>query len=317
MLYLDYSRRPGEWLPNADGSNDNRDATAFIRRCNELVYANNPGALVIAEESTAWNGVSRPTSAGGLGFGFKWNMGWMHDTLAYMALDPVHRRYHHNRMTFGLLYAWTENFVLPLSHDEVVHGKGSILNRMPGDEWQRFANLRAYYAFMWGYPGKKLLFMGQEFGQGTEWNFDSGLDWYVLDYPVHRGVQKLVRDLNRLYRTLPALHARDCEPDGFSWINADDAETSVFSWLRFAPNAPPVAVVSNFTPVPRPGYRIGLPHAGIWREVLNTDASDYGGSGVGNASQVRADPIPANGFPASAEIVAPPLATVYFEWQPV
>ena len=316
MLYLDYSRKPGEWLPNPDGSNDNRDAAAFVRRCNELVYANNPGAVTIAEESTAWDGVSRPTSAGGLGFGFKWNMGWMHDTLAYMALDPVHRRYHHNRMTFGLLYAWSENFVLPLSHDEVVHGKGSILNRMPGDEWQRFANLRAYYAFMWGYPGKKLLFMGQEFGQGTEWNFEKGLDWHVLDHPVHQGVQTLVRDLNRLYRGAPALHARDCEPDGFRWINADDAENSVFSWLRFAPDAPPVAVVSNFTPVPRTGYRIGLPHAGTWREVLNTDATDYGGSGVGNASAVRAEPIPANGLPASAEIVAPPLATVYFEWQP-
>jgi len=316
MLYLDYSRKPGEWLPNPDGSNDNRDAAAFVRRCNELVYANNPGAVTIAEESTAWDGVSRPTSAGGLGFGFKWNMGWMHDTLAYMALDPVHRRYHHNRMTFGLLYAWSENFVLPLSHDEVVHGKGSILNRMPGDEWQRFANLRAYYAFMWGYPGKKLLFMGQEFGQGTEWNFEKGLDWHVLDHPVHQGVQTLVRDLNRLYRGAPALHARDCEPDGFRWINADDAENSVFSWLRFAPDAPPVAVVSNFTPVPRTGYRIGLPHAGTWREVLNTDATDYGGSGVGNASAVRAEPIPADGLPASAEIVAPPLATVYFEWQP-
>ncbi len=316
MLYLDYSRKPGEWLPNPDGSNDNRDAAAFLRRCNELVYGNHPGAVMIAEESTAWDGVSRPTSAGGLGFGFKWNMGWMHDTLGYLALDPVHRRYHHNRMTFGLLYAWTENFVLPLSHDEVVHGKGSILNRMPGDEWQRFANLRAYYAFMWGYPGKKLLFMGQEFAQGTEWNFEAGLDWYVLDYPFHQGVQKLVRDLNRLHRTLPALHARDCEPDGFRWINADDAENSVYSWLRFAPDAPPVAVASNFTPVPRPGYRIGLPHAGTWREVLNTDATHYGGSGVGNASQVQAEPVPAHGFPASAEIVAPPLATVYFEWQP-
>jgi 1,4-alpha-glucan branching enzyme len=316
MLYLDYSRRPGEWAPNPDGSNDNRDAAAFLRRFNEMVYANHPGAVTIAEESTAWDGVSRPTHAGGLGFGFKWNMGWMHDTLAYMALDPVHRRWHHDRMTFGLLYAWTENFVLPLSHDEVVHGKGSILGRMPGDEWQRFANLRAYYGFMWGFPGKKLLFMGQEFAQSSEWDFSTSLDWHLLEYPAHRGVQALVRDLNRLHRTAPALHARDCEPDGFRWITADDRDNSVFAWVRFAPDAPPVAVVCNFTPVPRAGYRIGLPHAGRWREVLNTDSAAYGGGGLGNQGAIRAEAVPLHGFPASAEILAPPLATVYFEWQP-
>jgi 1,4-alpha-glucan branching enzyme len=316
MLYLDYSRRPGEWTPNPDGSNDNRDAAAFLRRFNELVYATHPSAMTIAEESTAWAGVSHPTDAGGLGFGFKWNMGWMHDTLSYMALDPVHRRWHHDRMTFGLLYAWTENFVLPLSHDEVVHGKGSILGRMPGDEWQRFANLRAYYGFMWGQPGKKLLFMGQEFAQAREWDFTAGLDWWLLDHAPHRGVQALLRDLNRLYRETKALHARDCEPDGFRWITADDRDNSVFAWLRFAPDAAPVAVVSNFTPVPRPGYPIGLPFPGRWREVLNTDATAYGGSGLGNRGEIRAEPRPLHGLPASAEIMAPPLATVYFTWHP-
>jgi 1,4-alpha-glucan branching enzyme len=316
MLYLDYSRRPGEWLPNPDGSNDNRDAVGFLRRCNELVYAGHRGAVTIAEESTAWAGVSRPTDAGGLGFGFKWNMGWMHDTLDYMAEDPVHRRWYHDRMTFGLLYAWTENFVLPLSHDEVVYGKGSILARMPGDEWQRFANLRAYYGFMWGQPGKKLLFMGQEFGQSGEWQAAGTLDWWLLDHQPHRGVQAVVRDLNRLYCDLPALHARDCESEGFRWIAADDRDNSVFAWLRFAPGAAPVAVVSNFTPVPRHGYRIGLPHAGRWREVLNTDAVAYGGSGLGNQGEVYAGPQPSHFLPASVEILVPPLASVYFVWQP-
>jgi len=315
MLYLDYARRPGEWLPNPDGSNDNRDAVSFLRRCNEVVYAENPGAITIAEESTAWAGVSAPTHAGGLGFGFKWNLGWMHDTLGYMALDPVHRRWHHDRMTFGLLYAWTENFVLPLSHDEVVHGKGSILARMPGDDWQRFANLRAYYGFMWGQPGKKLLFMGQEFAQWREWDFAGSLDWWLLDHALHRGIQALIRDLNHLYREAPALHARDCEPEGFRWITADDRDNSVFAWLRMAPGAPPVAVVSNFTPVPRPGYRIGLPHPGRWREVLNTDATSYGGSGLGNRGEVWAEAEPLHGFPASATILAPPLASVYFVWK--
>jgi 1,4-alpha-glucan branching enzyme len=315
MLYLDYSRKAGEWLPNADGSNDNRDAVAFLQQFNKLVYAEHAGALTIAEESTAWPGVSHPVHAGGLGFGFKWNMGWMHDTLDYVSLDPVHRRWHHNKLTFGLLYAFTENFLLPLSHDEVVHGKGSILGKMPGDEWQKFANTRAYYAFMWAHPGKKLLFMGCEFGQTREWNFESGLDWQQLQYPLHAGLQALVRDLNRVYRNVPALHARDCEIEGFQWIVADDAEQSVYAWLRRgAPGDAPVAVVCNFTPVPRHGYRIGLPHAGRWREILNSDAQVYGGSGMGNFGGVDAQAHPSHGFSASAEVTIPPLGAVYFEF---
>jgi 1,4-alpha-glucan branching enzyme len=315
MLYLDYSRRPGEWLPNPDGGNDNRDAVRFLQRVNELVYARFPGAVTIAEESTAWPGVSHPTGGGGLGFGFKWNMGWMNDTLSYMSLDPIYRKYHHDKLTFGLLYAFSENFVLPLSHDEVVHGKGSIIGRMPGDAWQKFANARAYYSFMWGYPGKKLLFMGQEFGQTREWNFDASLDWGLLEYEPHRGLQTLVRDLNRLYRATPALHARDCEPAGFQWIVVDDASQSVFAWLRWGePGDPPVAVVANFTPEPRCGYRIGLPFAGRWRELFNSDAVEYGGSGMGNLGEVRAVAAPSHGFPASAEIVAPPLGAVYLQF---
>jgi 1,4-alpha-glucan branching enzyme len=314
MLYLDYSRKAGEWLPNPDGSKENRDAVAFLQQFNRLVYGEHAGAMTTAEESTSWPGVSHPTDGGGLGFGFKWNMGWMHDTLEYMSLDPVHRKYHHDKLTFGLLYAFSENFVLPLSHDEVVHGKGSIIGKMPGDEWQRFANARAYYAFMWAYPGKKLLFMGDEFGQTREWNFDAGLEWAQLQYPLHHGLQALVRDLNRLYRELPALHARDCEAEGFQWIVADDAEQSVFAWLRHGGNGDAaVAVACNFTPIPRHGYRIGLPHAGRWREVLNTDAQVYGGSGIGNFGGVDAHDIPSHGFPASAEITLPPLGVVYFQ----
>ena len=317
MLYLDYSRRAGEWLPNPDGSNDNRDAVAFLRRFNELVYGTHPGTVTIAEESTAWSGVSAPAYAGGLGFGFKWNMGWMNDSLDYMSKDPVHRRWHHDKLTFGLLYAFSENFVLPLSHDEVVHGKGSILGRMPGDEWQRFANARAYYGFMWAHPGKKLLFMGQEFGQTREWNFDAALEWWLLDHAPHRGLKALVGDLNRLYRTLPALHARDCEAAGFRWVVADDRDQSVYAWLRLGDrHDPPVLAVSNFTPVPRPGYRVGLPFAGRWREVLNTDADLYGGSGLGNQGAVVAAAVPSHGLPASAEILIPPLATVYFLYDP-
>jgi len=312
MLYLDYSRQPGEWLPNWDGTNDNRDAVAFLRRVNELAYGTHPGTMTIAEESTAWPGVSAPTHAGGLGFGFKWNMGWMHDTLAYMAHEPVHRRHHHNEMTFGLLYGFSENFILPLSHDEVVHGKGSLLTKMPGDDWQKFANLRAYYGFMWGHPGKKLLFMGQEFAQRAEWNFDRSLDWHLLETAPHRGVQSLVRDLNRIYRDTPTLYARDCEAEGFQWIVEQDADQSVFAWVRRGgPDDPPVAVVANMTPVPRQGYRIGLPAAGRWLEILNTDAAIYGGSGLGNGGAVEADAIPAHGFAASASVTLPPLATLY------
>jgi 1,4-alpha-glucan branching enzyme len=317
MLYLDYSRRAGEWLPNADGGNENRDAIGFMQQTNTLAYAAHPGIVTIAEESTAWPGVSQPVDAGGLGFGFKWNMGWMHDTLAYMAQDPVHRRWHHDRLTFGLLYAFTENFVLPLSHDEVVHGKGSILARMPGDDWQKFANLRAYYAFMWGYPGKKLLFMGQEFAQGREWDFAGELDWHLLDYAPHRGVRDCVRDLNRLYRTEPALHARDCEGEGFRWIVVNDAEQSVLAWLRLGgADDAPVAVVCNFTPVPRHHYRIGLPRAGVWEELLNTDAIVYGGSGMGNLGRVTAGDVPSHGFAASAELLLPPLATLFLRPAP-
>ena len=317
MLYLDYSRRAGEWLPNAEGGNENRDTVHFLQRMNELVYGTFPGAMTFAEESTSWPGVSQPTSSGGLGFGFKWNMGWMNDTLAYMARDPVHRKYHHDKLTFGLLYAFSENFVLPLSHDEVVHGKGSILSKMPGDDWQKFANTRAYYAFMWGYPGKKLLFMGQEFGQRTEWNFDQSLDWHLLQHKPHQGLQSLVRDLNRLHREKPALHARDCDPAGFQWIVVDDSGASVFAWLRWGPpESRPVAVISNFTPVPRPGYRIGLPYAGRWREILNTDAGAYDGAGMGNGGEVMAWNHPSHGFPASAEITVPPLAAIYLEYDP-
>ncbi len=287
MLYLDYSREPGQWVPNPQGGNENFEAGAFIRKLNETVYARHPGAITIAEESTAWPGVSQPTYTGGLGFGFKWNMGWMHDTLDYMGQIPVHRRWHHDRMTFGLMYAFTENFVLPLSHDEVVHGKGSLLSRMPGDTWQKFANLRAYYALMWAHPGKKLLFMGQEFAQGREWNFDAELDWSLLGVSWHAGVQALVRDCNRTYRRHRALHERDCESDGFHWIEFNDRMHSVFAWLRFGTDgAPIVAVVANLTPVPRENYRIGLPALGRWREILNTDAVVYGGTGCGNAGIV-------------------------------
>ncbi len=278
-----------------------------------MVYGERPGAITVAEESTTWPGVSRPVHEGGLGFGFKWNMGWMNDTLAYMAREPIHRRFHHDALTFGLVYAFTENFVLPLSHDEVVHGKGSIIGRMPGDAWKKFAGTRAYYGFMWGYPGKKLLFMGQEFGQWSEWNFAGQLDWALLDHAPHQGLRAAVRDLNRLHREMPALHARDCEPEGFRWIVVDDAGASVAAWVRFGGDgAAPVAVVCNFTDVPRTGYRIGLPGQGFWREVFNSDAADYGGSGMGNIGGVHAEPWAAHGFDASAVITLPPLSTVYF-----
>jgi 1,4-alpha-glucan branching enzyme len=316
MLYLDYSRKAGEWAPNPDGSNDNRDAVRFLQRFNELVYALYPGVITLAEESTSWAGVSKPTHQGGLGFGFKWNMGWMNDTLAYMAADPVHRKWRHDKLTFGLLYAFAENFVLPLSHDEVVHGKGSIIGKMPGDEWRKFAGARAYYGFMWGQPGKKLLFMGQEFGQTSEWNFDHDLEWWLLDHAPHRGLLAFVRDLNRLYRAHEALHARDCEGDGFQWIVVNDADNSVFAFARFgADRARPVVIVSNFTPVTRENYRLGLPRAGRWREILNSDAVVYGGSGQGNLGAIVAQAERHGDFPACADIVAPPLATILFEFE--
>jgi 1,4-alpha-glucan branching enzyme len=313
MLYLDYSRKAGEWLPNKEGGNENLEAVAFLRRTNAATYGQHPGTMTIAEESTAWPGVSQPTYAGGLGFGFKWNMGFMHDTLRYMAREAVHRKFHHNDLTFGLLYAFSENFVLPLSHDEVVHGKGTLLRKMSGDDWQKFATLRAYYAFMWGYPGKKLLFMGQEFAPWDEWNEAKGLDWHLLDNPQHRGMRDLIRDLNRAYRDLPALHARDCEGHGFEWLVVDDSANSVFAWLRMSGgNEPPVAIVSNFTPVVRERYVLPLPRAGRWREAINTDAIYYGGSGKGNLGAIHANNNSTHGKPASAEITLPPLATLMF-----
>jgi 1,4-alpha-glucan branching enzyme len=313
MLYLDYSRKPGEWLPNVHGGNENLEAVALLREVNRRLYANFPDAMTVAEESTAWPGVSQPVHHGGLGFGFKWNMGWMHDTLRYMARDPAHRRFHHNELTFALMYAFSENYVLPLSHDEVVHGKRSLLGRMPGDEWQRFANLRAFYAYLWTHPGKKLLFMGGEFAQRVEWNHDRGLDWQLLDDPRHAGVQRLVRDLNTLYREQPALHALDCDPAGFAWVDCHDAERSVLLFRRRAGDgAPEVVVACNFTPVPRHAYRIGLPADGFWRERLNTDAALYGGADLGNAGGLRSEPVPAHGQAQSILATLPPLATLVF-----
>ena len=311
MLYLDYSRGPGQWIPNAYGGNENLDAIAFLKRMNEISFREQPGSTTIAEESTAWPAVSRPTYVGGLGFGFKWNMGWMHDTLRYMSKEPVHRRWHHNDLTFGLLYAFSENFILPLSHDEVVHGKGSLIGKMPGDRWQRFANLRAYYGLMFGHPGKKLLFMGGEFAQEREWNHDHSLDWHLLNDPAHSGIQALVRDLNRLYRERPALHVRDCEPEGFEWLVSSDAENSVLAFLRHGrPGDPPVLVVCNFTPIPRAGYRIGVPTPGVWREILNTDSQLYGGSNVGNRGGVMADRLAWHGKAYSLDLMLPPLGTL-------
>ncbi|HEX8166690.1 MAG TPA: 1,4-alpha-glucan branching protein GlgB [Beijerinckiaceae bacterium] len=317
MLYLDYSRKHGEWVPNRYGGNENLDAIDFLRRMNEVAYQSAPGVVTVAEESTAWPGVSHPTYTGGLGFGFKWNMGWMHDTLRFISKEPVHRRYHHHDLTFGLLYAFTENFILPLSHDEVVHGKGSLLGKMPGDRWQRFANLRAYLGFMWGHPGKKLLFMGGEFGQEREWNHDVSLDWHLLDDPFHRGLKDLVRDLNRAYRDLPALHERDCEAGGFQWLVSDDADNSVIAWARFGDEPGRVTVVvSNFTPVPRVGYRVGVPEGGFYREAVNTDAAPYGGSNMGNMGGVHAAAAEAHGRPWSLCLTLPPLATLVLDRQP-
>jgi 1,4-alpha-glucan branching enzyme len=313
MLYLDYSRPAGEWVPNEHGGRENLAAIAFLRRMNELVFGAGRGATTAAEESTSWPMVSRPTYLGGLGFGFKWNMGWMHDTLRYIALDPIHRKYHHNDLTFGLLYAFHENFILPLSHDEVVHGKRSLIAKMPGDRWQRFANLRAYYGFMWTHPGKKLLFMGGELAQEREWNHDTSLDWHLLGDPMHRGVQQVVRDLNGLYRALPALHQLDTEPEGFQWIEAGDAEQSTLSYLRRGRDPRDVAVVvCNFTPVPRHDFLIGVPASGLWRERFNSDALEYGGSGLGNAGMVQAEARSVHGHAQSLRLTLPPLATLIF-----
>ena len=310
MLYLDYSRNAGEWVPNVYGGRENLDAIQFLRDTNAGVAERTDGHT-IAEESTAFPGVSRPTSDGGLGFDFKWNMGWMHDTLHYMAEDPVNRRWHHNLMTFGLHYAFSENFVLPISHDEVVHGKGSLINKMAGDRWQRFANLRAYLSWMWTHPGKKLLFMGCEFGQEREWSHDRSLDWHLLEQDDHHGLQAMVRDLNRLYRDLPALHERDCDPEGFRWIEGGDAENSVFSYLRLGHDGtPPAAVLVNMTPMPREGYRIGLPHRGRWRVAFSSDHPGYGGTGDFGHGYFDAADEALHGQPASAAVTLPPLGAL-------
>ncbi|OFW82953.1 MAG: 1,4-alpha-glucan branching enzyme [Alphaproteobacteria bacterium GWF2_58_20] len=314
MLYLDYSRKPGEWVPNRFGGNENLEALAFIRKLNEQLYARFPGIATFAEESTAWSGVSKPTWLGGLGFGFKWNMGWMHDTLRYISKETIHRKYHHNDLGFGLLYAFHENFILPLSHDEVVHGKGSLLSKMPGDRWQKFANLRAYFGFMFGHPGKKLLFMGGEFAQEREWNHDNSLDWHLLDDPAHAGMKALVRDLNHLYQSRPALYQRDCEGSGFEWLEINDSDNSTIAFLRRnAESNETVIAICNFTPVPRHNYRIRVPEAGFWQEILNTDAGCYGGSNMGNVGGVHSDPVPWGGGNHSINLTLPPLSTIFLE----
>ena len=314
MLYRDYSRKEGEWVPNKDGGRENYEAIAMIRDANTIVYGELPGVMTVAEESTSFPGVSQPVSEGGLGFGFKWNMGWMNDTLDYISKDPIYRKHHHHQMTFGIHYAFSENFVLPISHDEVVHGKGSMLDRMPGSRWEKFANLRAYYGFMWGHPGKKLLFMGNEFAQAGEWNQGAALDWVALGDPYHRGIQRLVRDLNTLYCAEPALHTLDCDPHGFQWIEANDADHSIYSWIRRSsgPDDPNAVVVSNFTPVEHTGFQLGLPLKGRWREALNTDADIYGGAGRGNMGAITTNGPAAQGQAASATVTLPPLSTLIF-----
>lgn len=311
MLYRDYSRAQGEWIPNEFGGRENLEAVSFLQELSRAVATRCPGAVLIAEESTAWPGVTRPADQGGLGFNYKWNMGWMHDTLHYMQEQPIYRRWHHGEITFGLVYAFSERFMLPLSHDEVVYGKGSLIRKMPGDEWQRFANLRAYLGFMWAYPGKKLLFMGCEIAQDREWNHDTGIDWDLLDDAKHAGMQALVRDLNQAYVDQPALHAKDCDPTGFQWVVVDDSANSVFAFLRLgSPNDAPVLVVCNFTPVPRYLYRLGVPVPGKWREILNTDAALYGGSNVGNGGLAVAGISSSHDLPASLALTLPPLATL-------
>ncbi|GAB4479513.1 MAG: 1,4-alpha-glucan branching protein GlgB [Burkholderiaceae bacterium] len=313
MLYLDYARKEGEWIPNRYGGRENLEAIEFLRMLNESAYRDHPDVQLIAEESTAWPMVSRPVYLGGLGFGLKWNMGWMHDTLAYMRQDPIHRRYHHDKLTFSLLYAFHENFVLPLSHDEVVYGKGSLIGRMPGDAWQQFANLRLLLGYMWTHPGKKLLFMGGEFGQRPEWNHDAALEWFVLEHAEHAGVQRWVKDLNRLYRSEPALHQVDFDARGFEWIDCEDRDASVLSFLRRAADGAELLVVCHFTPVPRFNYVVGAPAGGHWRELLNGDARHYGGSGIGNFGGVDAAPVGAHGRPFSLTLTLPPLAVLVFK----
>jgi 1,4-alpha-glucan branching enzyme len=311
MLYLDYARKEGEWIPNRFGGRENLEAIDFLRTLNQAVYREYPDAAMIAEESTAWPMVSRPPEMGGLGFGLKWNMGWMHDSLEYMKQDPVHRKYHHGQLTFSLIYAFNENFVLPLSHDEVVYGKGSLIGKMPGDDWQQFANLRALYGYMWAHPGKKLLFMGGEFGQRREWTHEGELEWWVAELPEHAGVKRLIRDMNRIYRSEPGLHALDFSPAGFEWVDLGNAEMSVIAFLRKAAGgAPPLLVICNFTPVARGNFLVGVPSRGLWREILNTDAREYGGSGWGNFGGVESAPVGAHGRLESVNLSLPPLATL-------
>ena len=312
MLYLDYGRKTGEWIPNAHGGKENLDAVRFLRDLNEAVYRDHPDVQTIAEESTAWPMVSRPLYLGGLGFGMKWNMGWMHDSLQYFSKDPLYRKHQHDRLTFSMVYAFSENFILPLSHDEVVHGKGSLIGKMPGDEWQRFANLRALYGYMYGHPGKKLLFMGDDFAQVREWNHDASLDWHVLHTPLHQGVHNWVKDLNRCYRTEPALHLRDFEQSGFAWTGGHDWEQSVLSFLR-SDGHETILVVCNFTPVPRGNYRLGVPRGGMWRELLNSDAAQYGGAGYGNMGGLEASPVAAHGHYHSLVLTLPPLGVLFFK----
>jgi len=314
MLYLDYSRKEGEWIPNQYGGRENLEAIAFLRRFNEEVYKAYPGVQTIAEESTAWPMVSRPTYVGGLGFGIKWDMGWMHDTLEYMSKDPIHRKYHHNQLTFRMIYAFHENFVLPLSHDEVVHGKGSLLGKMPGDDWQKFANLRLLFSYMYAQPGKKLIFMGGEIGQWNEWYHEVSQDWHLLDYSLHSGVHRLVEDLNNLYKDEPSLHELDFHPDGFEWIDCSDAQSSVLSLIRKGSSSEDILLaVCNFTPVPRFNYRVGVPRSGYWREILNSDSREYGGSGHGNLGGVEASPISFHGRPYSLNLTLPPLGALFFK----
>ncbi|MET0335274.1 MAG: 1,4-alpha-glucan branching enzyme, partial [Rhizobacter sp.] len=314
MLYLDYARKPGEWVPNAEGGRENLEAMTFLRTLNEAAYRDHPDTMTIAEESTAWPQVSRPTSAGGLGFGMKWNMGWMHDTLAYFKLDPIHRKYHHGQLTFSLVYAFHENFVLPLSHDEVVYGKGSLINKMPGDTWQQFASLRTLLGYMWAHPGKKLLFMGGEFGQRREWTHEGQLEWQLTEQPEHKGLQRYVRELNRLLREQPALHEVDFSQEGFEWAVSDDAGASVLAFLRKPKGrGPTLLVVCNLTPLPRERYRIGVPLAGHWREVLNSDAAEFGGSGWGNLGGVEAQAVHWHNRPASLSLTLPPLSTLVLQ----
>jgi 1,4-alpha-glucan branching enzyme len=314
MLYLDYSRKHGEWIPNQYGGRENLDAIHFLRQMNEVVYGAHPDVQTIAEESTAWPAVSRPTYLGGLGFGLKWDMGWMHDTLEYMKHEPVHRAYHHGELTFRAIYAFHENFVLPLSHDEVVHGKGSLWTRMPGDEWQKLANLRALFGYMFAVPGKKLLFMGAEMAQEREWSHDLSIDWHRFEDERRQGLAHLLGDLNRLYRAQPALHQRDCDPAGFEWVDASDAMQSVLIFLRRAADREDqVLVVCNFTPVPRANYRIGVDREGRWVEILNTDSVHYAGSGMGNLGEVESAPVPWHGRPFSINVTLPPLAILFFK----